>query len=71
MRVGVYAFPYTFSHGVSPRGFGSWCFSCHSDSDLNNPLMVIWIHQMTYTAAKKSAVKKAKVLGWEALYVQP
>jgi len=72
-QVEVRTSEYAFSHGKQPRGFGSWCFSRYEDVDFcnrDNP-SVIWVHQSTYAAARKAALKQAKALGWEVMYTQP
>lgn len=43
---------YEFSHGKTPRGFGSWAFFFERPTRNNNP-EAFWVHQSTYADAKK------------------
>ena len=59
---------YEDSHGKAPRGRGSWAFSPDRNGD--KPDRIIWCNG-TYADAKASARLKARVEGFDYLFVLP
>jgi len=58
---------YELSHGVMPRGLGSWAFSYVRNPEMNQ---IFWVHG-TYSEAKKVAREKAQSENAYAVYVLP
>jgi len=53
------------AHGHEPRGFGSWAFQITEAFD------VLWCHGMTYSQAKRVALKRAQSSGSYEVIVLP
>ena len=64
---------YQFAHGRTPKGHGSWFFVAHRGGvDFSKDVEgedYIQLHQMSYSDAKKAAVKWAKSKGLSQIFV--